>query len=249
MGTIKWIFGVLGWAYAGPIGALIGFLGGKLLESSVSVFSSAPSDDGQSTGRTRPTTYNGDFGVCLLILSAAVMKSDKEVKKSELNYVKEVFKNQFGQERAAQYILMFKELLKKDFNLQEVCTQIRNSMDHASRLQLVHYLFSLAQSDGEIAACEIDTILCISRWMAISTADYESIKAMFIKNTESAYQILEISPEATEDEIKKAYKKMAMKYHPDRVSHLGEEVQKQANEKFKEVNNAYETIKKERGFN
>ena len=72
---------------------------------------------------------------------------------------------------------------------------------------------------------------------------------MFVKNTESAYKILEISPEASNEEVKKAYKRMAIKYHPDKVSHLGEDVQRQAKEKFQQLNAAYEEIKKERGMN
>lgn len=71
---------------------------------------------------------------------------------------------------------------------------------------------------------------------------------MFIKETHSAYKILEIPPDATNEEVKKAYRQMAKKHHPDMVSNLGEEIQKAAQEKFRKINEAYETIKKERGF-
>ncbi|MDD2611838.1 MAG: DnaJ domain-containing protein, partial [Bacteroidales bacterium] len=140
-------------------------------------------------------------------------------------------------------------LLKQDFDLREVCLQIKLYMDQASRLQLLHYLFGLAQSDQQVHQDEIRIIRSIATWLGISSVDYESIQAMFVKNTESAYKILEITPQVADDEIKKAYKKMAVKYHPDKVSHLGEDVQKAANEKFKKVNVAYEQIKKERGMN
>jgi DnaJ like chaperone protein len=84
--------------------------------------------------------------------------------------------------------------------------------------------------------------------MGISEKDFESIKAMFFKDTKSAYKILEITPDASDEELKKAYRKMAIKYHPDKVSHLGEDVQKAAKEKFQQLNAAYEAIKKERGL-
>lgn len=185
----------------------------------------------------------------LLILSAAVMNSDKQVKKSELDYVKEFYKRQFGQAKAESYIIMLRELLQKEIDLHEVCLQIKMYMDHASRLQLIHYLFGLSQSDGHVHPDEVQTVKNISSWLGISTMDYESIQAMFVKNSESAYKVLEITPQATDEEVRKAYKRMAVKHHPDKVHHLGEDVQKAASEKFKEVNAAYDQIKKERGLN
>ena len=69
---------------------------------------------------------------------------------------------------------------------------------------------------------------------------------MFIKNNSFAYKILELDPSCNNDELKKGYRKMANKYHPDKVSHLGDDLQRIAEDKFKAVNNAYQTIKKER---
>ena len=81
-----------------------------------------------------------------------------------------------------------------------------------------------------------------------SRKDFDSIQAMFYQDTTVAYKILEIAPEASDSEVKKAYRKMATKFHPDKVHHLGEEFQKMAEEKFKSVNDAYQQIKKERGL-
>ena len=72
---------------------------------------------------------------------------------------------------------------------------------------------------------------------------------MFVKDTGSAYKILEISPDASDEEVKKAYRELAKKYHPDKVAHLGEEVKRAAEEKFTRLNAAYEAIKEERGMN
>jgi DnaJ like chaperone protein len=71
---------------------------------------------------------------------------------------------------------------------------------------------------------------------------------MFVRETGGDYKILEVTPDASDSEVKKAYRKMAMKYHPDKVSHLGQDVKKQAEEKFRKVQEAYENIKKARGF-
>ncbi|HEY5499312.1 MAG TPA: TerB family tellurite resistance protein [Bacteroidales bacterium] len=254
MGAIKWVGGVLGWAVGGPIGAVLGFAFGSMFDNAMSgqfAVSNNQSDASQRgfSARNRPQTQSGDFGVSLLMLAASVMKSDRQVVKAELDYVKVFFKRQFGQEKAENYILMLRELLKQNYDLRDVCMQIKLYMDHASRLQLLHFLFGLAQSDGFVHPDEIEVVRSIANWLGISTADLESIQAMFVKNSESAYKILGITPQAIDEEVKKAYKKMAVKYHPDKVSHLGEDIQKAANEKFKEVNVAYEQIKKERGMN
>jgi DnaJ like chaperone protein len=256
MGAIKWVGGLLGWTLGGGIiGGIIGFALGSAVENMIGGDNAAVNRPDMGSRRfgdqarsSRPQTQPGDFGVSLLILSAAVMKSDHQVVKSELDYVKEFFKRQFGLTKAENYILMLRELLKQDYNLREVCLEIKLYMDHASRLQLLHFLFGLSQSDGQIHPEEIQMIQSIASWLGISSVDYESIQAMFVKNSESAYKILEITVQATDEEVKKAYKKMAIKYHPDKVSHLGEDVQKAANEKFKDVNQAYEQIKKERGI-
>ncbi|MBN2616326.1 MAG: molecular chaperone DjiA [Bacteroidales bacterium] len=190
----------------------------------------------------------GNFNVSLVVLSAAVMKADGKVTKSELDYVKKFFVHNFGTEVAQQYVKMLGEILKQDFDVSAVAQQIGQYMDYASRLQLLHYLFGIAQADGSVSKSEVELLSRISASMRIPVADYESLKAMFVKNTDSAYTILGIKHDATEEEIKTAYREMAKKYHPDKVSHLGEDVKKAAEEKFQSVNEAYETIKKERGI-
>lgn len=254
MGAIKWIGGAIGWATGGIIGGIIGFALGSLLENAVSGQyaadqNSSSSDTSWQRRARRPLrTQEGDFGISLLILSAAIMRSDNRLLKSELNYIKDFFTRQFGPEKAANYILLFKDLLQKDYPVQEVCFQIRQYMDYSSRLQLIHYLFGLSMCDNQVHPVEMDLLFSMSGWLGLSPGDYESIKAMFIKDNRAAYAILEITQDASEEDIKKAYKRMAMKYHPDKVAHLGTDAQRAANEKFKEVNLAYETIKKEKGW-
>ena len=137
----------------------------------------------------------------------------------------------------------------KDIPLQEVCLQIKNYTMYPARLQLLHLLFGVAQVDGEIHASELNVINQIASYLGIRANDYESIKAMFFKETaDRDYKILEIPKSATNDEVKKAYRKMAVKYHPDKVSHLGDDFQKGAKEKFQKVQEAYDNIKKQRGI-
>jgi DnaJ like chaperone protein len=176
------------------------------------------------------------------------MKSDHKVVKSELDFVKRFLLQQFGSAEAERQLLILRELLKKDYDLQSVGIQIKQYMEYPSRLQLMHFLFGLAAADTHVHAIELQLISKIAGILGINHTDFESIKAMFVKDTTSAYRILEITPDASPEELKKAYRRMALKYHPDRVAHLGNDVQKAANTKFQELNAAYEQIKKEKGI-
>jgi DnaJ like chaperone protein len=232
----KWIGGGLGWAFGGPIGGILGFIFGTMV-------------DGMSSGKYEyKSTQSGDFSISLLILSAAVMRADQKVMKSELEYVRNFFIHNFGVETANQRIQMLQEIIKQDFNIQEVCAQIGQYMEYPARLQLLHYLFGISAADNHYNPKEVEMVGVIAGYLGIDRKDYESIRAMFVKDIDSAYKVLEITPDATDEEVKAAYRKMAVKYHPDKVEHLGPEIQKSAKEKFQQLQAAYEEIKKRRGM-
>lgn len=246
MGFAKWIAGGLGWAALGPIGGLLGFALGSLIDSATS------SKDNINMGNPFMNTVERstaqDFHVSLLVLIAAVMKADGVVVKSELNYVKKFLLQQHGETRAKAYLQVLKDLLQKEIPISDVCRQICAHTTYSTRLQLMHLLFGVAMADNFIQEKEWRLIEEISNLLQISNNDFNSIKAMFVKDTTSAYTILGITPDASADEIKKAYREMAKKHHPDLVNTLGEDVQLKAKEKFQEIQDAYEQIKKERGL-
>jgi len=227
------LWGTLGWAFGGPIGGILGVI-------------FAGSSD--TTYKQIKQSQAGDFMVSLLVLFAKVMKADGKLLKSELDYVKSFLKRNLSRQQSHVFIKMFQEILKQEYSTVEVCRQIQKSMDHPSRLELIHVLFGLSASDGEIHPEEVKVIHTISGYLNISNKDYESIKAIFIKDMDSAYKILEINSNASDIEVKKAYRKMAVKYHPDKVAHLGKEIQNTAEEKFKAVSDAYTEIKKQRNI-
>ncbi len=233
----KWIGGGLGWAFGGPIGAIMGFAMGSVL-------------DGVRIEKTfYQGTARGDFSMSLLVLSAAVMKADGKVVKSELEYVKSFFLSQFGTEETNRLIMILKEVLNQEINLRDVSVQVGQFMDYPSRLQLLHYLFGIAMADRQIDKAEENVIEQISGYMGVDPSDFSSIKAMFVRNINNAYDILELTPEATDEEVKKAYRRLAIQYHPDKVAHLGEDIKKAATKKFQNLNAAYDEIKKQRGMN
>jgi len=239
----KLLWGGLGWVVAGPIGAILGYAYGSM--SSNTNF--------QKSYWTRQTTHSsptkhGDFVISVLVLLAKVMKADGKLLRSELDYVKRFLKTQFGINQTKELMLIFKDILEQDYPLRDVCRQIQRSMDHPSRLELIHILYGLSASDGNVHDKEINLIHTIANYLNINNRDYESIKAIFAKDKGAPFRILEISSSATDNEVKKAYRKMANKYHPDKVAHLGKEMQNIAEEKFKAVSEAYQEIKKSRNI-
>ncbi|MFO7869163.1 MAG: TerB family tellurite resistance protein [Bacteroidales bacterium] len=236
----KFIGAAAGFVFGGPIGALFGFAIGSMFDNT-----KVHVNSGRPYGQ-RPTST--DFAISLLTLIAAVMKSDGKVSRSELDFVKRYLVQAYGEQTASELIIMLRDVLKKDIPLVEVCQQIKFNMPYAARLELLHFLFKLAVTDGSLHSSEQSTIHQISSLLGISHTDMNSILATFKSDIESAYKILEISEDASDEDVKKAYKKMALKFHPDKVSNLGEEVQKSATEKFQKVNKAYEQIKKQRNI-
>ena len=264
MSFSKWIGAALGWSFGGPIGAIIGLALGSFVDNLSD--SSDPllgerqykkkrkrdpyqQRPGQSRQRAQRTqTKSGDFEVSLLILASVVIKADGVQDQRELDFVRQQFLNMYGKERANTAFRLFKGITKQSISTRQVCLQIKQMMDHASRLQLLHFLFGIAKADGIVTEKEIKQIYTISGYLGISNKDYESIKAMFYNSLNNAYKILEIEKNVSDEEVKRAYRKMAKKYHPDRLSHLGEEHRDGAEEKFRQVQEAYEQIQKERGF-
>jgi len=259
MGFIKWLGGGIGWTLGGPIGALAGFALGALFDTSSNVESINQTFNQQNQQGQR--TQAGDFGMSMVILSASVMKADNRIMRSELDFVKAYLVQQFGVEKAKELTIALKEVLNHDISVRQVCLQIRANMTHAMRLQLLHYLFGVAYADANAHKSELNMLNTIARYLGISQKDFHSINAMFsysgsssrpgssMLGVSASYKILEISSKATDDEVKKAYRKMAVKYHPDKVASLGEEFQNAAKEKFQKVQQAYEEVKKSRGMN
>ena len=237
MGLWEWIAGALGWAFLGPIGGILAFYFASMAEEASYVQGEQAKLQGQ----------RNSFLMSLLVLSAAVIKADGKTTSQELATMRSFFTRNFGAQAGGEAEEIVKELLTKEYNLYEVCGQIRSYMDYHQRLQLYHYLVALGACDG-LHQREIDILETIATYIGLSDAEVDSIFAQFRPSNDSNYRILEIEPNATDEEVKKAYRKMAIKYHPDKVATLGKDVQKAAEEKFKAVNQAYEAICKERGI-
>ena len=266
---LKWLFAGLGWGIGGPIGALLGYWIGKAISPDKQVGSGSYQDtDDSSThrGPYRNTGTQQDINVALMVLIAAVMKVDGEVKRSELDYVKRFLLANYGEERGKEMLKVLQRLVQQDIQIDQVCRQIKVNTDYSTRYHMVDFLFGIGAADGQFATSEINMLRLISQYLGISTSDYTSIFERHVgyqdagaygdsqqSNTRSGsnynkdpYRVLGIDSSATDDEVRKAYRKMALKYHPDRTANMSETMQRNAAEQMKEINQAYEEIKRRR---
>jgi DnaJ like chaperone protein len=242
---LRWLLAVLGYALYRFPGAILGFLIGSFIDN----FKVKGKTYQTSFGTSQQEVTPADFELNLLSLASLVIKADVNVSQTELDYVRQYFVQAYGRERANATFKVFNEVIKKrEISAQNICALLQQRTRYESRLQILHFLFSIANADGSVSTSEVNEINKISGFLGVYARDFESIKAMFFKNPDSAYKILEIERTATIPEIKTAYRTMVKKYHPDKLQHMDEAHQKGGEEKFKKVQEAYEQLQKERGF-
>ncbi|MFX0555887.1 TerB family tellurite resistance protein [Maribacter sp. CXY002] len=244
---IKWVGAFIGFFIRGLSGAILGFFAGSVLDSLFGTKSNTTRT--VFTDFTRPNVSPADFELNLLSLCSIVIKADGQISQKEMDYVRQYFVGTYGKDKANAIFRTFNDINKKrEISAQRICAFLTQRTRYEVRLQLLHFLFGIAQADGNVSNPEVNKIKEIAGYLRVSRVDFESIMAMFIKSADNSYKILEIDKTSTNEEVKKAYRNMAKKYHPDRVNTQDEAIKKGAEEKFKQVQLAYETIQKERGI-
>ena len=245
MSLAKWVGVALGTMFGGFYGGVIGFI----LGSAIDGFSKEEVKTFKRRTRRDYSSKAGRFEVSLLILSAYVIKSDGEVSEKELTYVRGYFTSMYGREKADQLFKVFNKVIQQQkVSARQVAMEVNQYLSHPSRLQLMHYLFGIANADGKIAPSELAFLQKLASYFRISSLDFESIKATFTQPTDQAYKILEVSKSDSNQTIKKAYRSMAKKYHPDRVAGMGEPYVTEAKKRFQKIQDAYVKIKKDKGL-
>lgn len=241
----KWILAFLGYMFYRFPGAILGFIIGSFIDnmygSRVKVNTTFSSRD----SKVSP----GDFELNLLSLASLVIKSDGKVSQTELDYVRAYFVQAYGKDKANATFRTFNDVIKnREISAQRIGLYLQQRTRYEVRLQIIHFLFSIAKADGHVSNAELNMLYEISGYLNLMKRDFESIKAMFFKSVDNSYTILEIEKSATDAEVKKAFRTMAKKYHPDKLQHMDEAYRKGAEEKFRKVQEAYEHIQKERGM-
>ncbi len=236
-----------GAAIGGYIGALIGLVIGAILDKMHQDGIQLWKRQAKEPKKIEDTDPN-DFVVGSILLAAVVVQSDGQVDDLELSYVRSFLADQFGNDQMHNYWAILQETLKEELDIKKTTLQIKQTTSYETRLQLIHFLFGIANADYTIDDQEIATIKIISLHLGVANEEYESIKSMFYSEMDAYYKILELKPSVSDSTVKYAYKEMLKKYHPDKLIHLGEGVRNAANVKFLKVQEAYENIKNERGF-
>ena len=237
----KWLFVLIGYSFFRFPGAIVGYFLGNLIEN----FSTK-----NKFKKSRVNNISSqEFELNLLALASLVIKADGKVTKQELDYVRSYFVSAYGKERANATFKIFNDNIKNlGISPVKISMLFNSALNYESRLQVIHFLFGIAKADGNVSVSEINKLLEFSNLLRLSHADFQSIKAMFINEVGGAYKILEIQKSATDNQVKKAYRDLAKKHHPDKIQHLGDAYVKAAQEKFQKIQKAYERIKQERGF-
>lgn len=243
----KWLFGGLGFVLGGYLGALLGFVIGNLADMATDPTSHPFT--GRPTGWGYRKVAVSDIKMSILVLIACVIKADGKILKSEINFIKPFLRSNYGED-AQEALHILKGLLSQDIDIQAAATQIGQNVNYSTKLGLMHLLVDLANADDVFSPSEKTTLSRIAFYMQIDEADFRSLCSIYTnkQNANWAYDVLEISPNASDEEVKKAYRRMSMKYHPDKVADGGEEMIKRANEKFDSVRKAYTQIKSQRNL-
>ena len=269
----KWIGGFLGFIAGGPLGGLAGLVLGALFDVGLDQVN-GPARNGQpwSTGGSKANFYQhnatasqqqrqqgerNSFLFSLLVLSAYIIRADGKVMHSEMETLRSFLRGNFGEVAVEQGDSIIRNIFDQQKQMgamafesiiRDCCFQIAAHMNSAQRLQLLSFLAELAKADGRIDPNEVNALRNLAQWLGFDARILDSMFNLDKHDTQSAYKVLGISPNATNDEVKTAYRKMALQHHPDRVATLGEDIRLAAEKKFKEINDAKERIYKERGM-
>ncbi len=261
---IKFICALIGYFVFRFPGAILGYLLGSFIENM-----SITTTDSETTFNTG-NANRGDFSHSFLVLTAAVLRADGNVTRNELDFVKELYKQNFGIDKTKADMLVLRDILQETIiPWENACIGIKQNMIQTERVKLIHYLFAIAKADGSITQNELNIIKNISYNVNLTQWDFEAIRSKFTGTynrefweeytggggrqtpyykKEDHYKTLGLENTATDEVIKTTYRKLARQHHPDKHATKSPEETKAAEEKFKKIQQAYNEIKKERGL-
>ena len=269
MGLGKWIGGWLGWIMSQSIlGAMVGYALGSMFDSLFGGGDERIEDDSSSSygGWQQTDSYEnqraaeGDrnsFLFSLMVLAAHIIQADGRIMHSEMEYMRNYLRQSFGDAAAIEGDSILKKLFEYrkqqgqyiwQAQIRQACQEMAEQMEEEHRLQLMAFLCEIAKADGHIDNTEIAALRQVAIQLMLDEGVVDQLLHLGGTTIDDDYAVLGITKNATDEEVKRAYKKMALKYHPDRVATLGEDVKAAAQRKFQEINNAKERIYKSRNI-
>ncbi|MCX7029443.1 MAG: TerB family tellurite resistance protein [Spirochaetes bacterium] len=248
------LIGALVGSIAGPLGTLFGGFLGHLIDRAVEERRAAGAfAPGIGVAADPVSQAQVNFLTCLIGLSIAVANTEGRVRQSQIEAMKAFFRDHLPYGQADQELiqgLIDSMYLERDrIDVEALATYFRGTTSPAGRLLLLRLLLQIAQADREgVSRAEEEMIRRIAALLGIADPFYRQARAETGRGAGRAFEILGVSPDAGAEEIKAAYRKMAMENHPDRVASLGPELVKIAEEKFKAIQEAYDQVRREKGF-
>lgn len=233
----KWLGAGLGWAVGGPVGGLLGFFAGKLIE--------------QGNGDNANSITQGltEFEINLAVLASHLIKIDGRISLVEVTFVTDFLNTHFDSNYTARRTQMVNHCMQKEYDLSAACDQIRINTPYATRVQVIHFLFDVALCDGDLNERENYFIFRIAGYLNVNDVEFKRIKtertAQVVAQV-SVYEVLGVQRSAGMEEIRNAYRKLVLKYHPDRNKTATEQEKKELSIRFQRIHEAYEQIKKDR---
>lgn len=253
----KWIGAALGWLTGGPLGALLGLAIGAVVDTVRDDGGTSGFFDSSAGAESQGNADRNGFLFSLLVLAAYIIKADGKVMHSEMEVVRRFLRQNFGEEAVAQgeqiLLRLFEEQKRQGVTafsgtVSRCCAQMAAHMDYSQRMQLLNFLVIIAKADGDVPPVEMAAMADCARWLGLSQSDFDSMFNLQGDTLEDAYKVLGVPPSATDDEVRKAYRKLALQHHPDRVAKLGDDVRKAAEKKFQDINDAKDRVFKARGM-
>lgn len=228
----------LGYFLGGPLGAVLGGVIGHYVKD-------APLGDGSEGAdpRIRQQQQELYFVASLVGILTAMLKADGDVRPEEVQAVRRFFSERLGYRGESLDIVrdLTKRFLRHGVDLDSLCRDVAARADYPTRLLLVECLLEVGMSDGRMDAAEQAVFDRAVGLLGISAADLSGLLARSRPHRD--FETLGVSRDASPEEIRSAYRELVKKYHPDRVTHLGEEFRELAHRRFLEVQEAYERIR------
>ena len=232
----KWLGASLGWMLTGnPLVGIIGFLAGTLMEG-----------DGKDKGNNAVKGVS-EFEVNLMVIAAHLIKLDGAISEKEVTFTEQFMNAHFNEDLGAERSKLFYHCLQKEYDLNAACGQVRMYSQHNTRVQVVRFLVDLALCDGPINERENYFIFRIAGYLNVNDAEYRRIKLEHSQPVPDVYEILGVTVDMSYPEIRAVYRKLVLKYHPDRNKDASEEEKKKLGRKFQQIQEAYQKIKIEKG--
>ena len=241
MSWIGKIFGgSIGLMLGGPLGAILGAtIGHSLVDQHQKNNRGSFSDLEQKQAL---------FFTAIFAMLGKMAKADGVVTKDELNVVNQFMTHNLQLDaRARQFAIgIFNEAKDSSDSFNAYASQFGQVFYHEPQLRQMFYemLFTLAMADGVLHPEEDKLLRSAPPLLNLPDGTYELLHKRLVKDLAPLYAILGISENVADSEVKKAYRKMANEYHPDKIIAQGlpEDFQKFAEDKFIQINEAYESI-------